>query len=323
MSTQRSFLRPQVLRIVASSGAYLLASNCTRDKSKDAESIEDSNVWRKIPISHELFGQRFQQVLDRQCSLLSSFEPNRTSMQGLASNTGSKSLHTRTSDTIPPKKTLQYDFVVVGYGNAGESAVKILKEKCPKATIAVVDPLRSAKRDNEKFASHSDFVTGFNPSERTVQILSDPSTQLHYRYGILVATGSRGAPPPLELFQESSLRSLLELRTTELVGNKKRPVLPPHEVRRRVLRSASKGEKIAILGSGWDAVDLACAAAQQNRGQVAGRDHRTATTLVFGSPGPAWHVLPQYLSSELRKKMRKQGIEIQDRSIGKCHKFRV
>lgn len=38
-------------------------------------------------------------------------------------------------------------------------------------------------------------------------------------------------------------------------------------------------------------------------------------TIVFGSPGPVWHILPQYLSSELRKKIRKQGIDIQDRSI--------
>lgn len=311
MSTRRSLLRPEILRIVAasSSGVGLFAS---LDKEQDAKFDKDSNSWINFPQVYH-----FQRSILQQCSPLSHFEPNRTSMEGFISNEGSTTSHHTRDETPPKKNTLQYDFVIIGHGNVGESAVNALREMCPKATIAVVDPLRprSSKRDENYVSSHVDFVTGFNPSNRTVQMLSHPTTQLQYRYGILVATGSRGAPPPLELFEESSLQRLLELRTTELVGNKKRPALPPHEVRRRVVRAASKGEKVAILGSGWEAVDLACAAAElATKGQTG--KGSPSTTMVFGNPGPAWHILPQYLSSELRKKMRKQGIEIQDRTIG-------
>lgn len=37
--------------------------------------------------------------------------------------------------------------------------------------------------------------------------------------------------------------------------------------------------------------------------------------MVFGSQGPVWNTLPQYLSLELRKRLFKRGIDIQDRSI--------
>jgi hypothetical protein len=125
---------------------------------------------------------------------------------------------------------------------------------------------------------------GFHPHDRTVQLLatdaddsnsnSTASTsttsiiQLKYKYGILLATGARGAPPPLELIEDHALSRVLELRTTELVmaGNNnnnknRRPVLPPERVRRAVIDTASQGARVAILGSGWDALDLASAAA--------------------------------------------------------------
>jgi hypothetical protein len=54
------------------------------------------------------------------------------------------------------------------------------------------------------------------------------------------------------------------------------------------------------------ALDLVCIAARQGRKTPA---------MVFGSPGPVWNILPQYLSSELRKRLFKRGIDIQDRSI--------
>jgi hypothetical protein len=248
--------------------------------------------------------------------------------------------------------------------------VRVLQEQCPSAKIAVIDPLRpsaaaaaatknkgkskllssigSLHHPNNKFTDYyTETATGFHPHDRTVQLLSataaDPSTstststsstlplQLEYKYGIVLATGARGAPPPMELFEESSLSRVLELRTTALVGNNnnnnhnhdhprkpKRPVLPPERVRRAVIETASQGARVGILGSGWEALDLACAAAEvakQPRRSHINMPAAMTTTLVFGSPGPAWHILPPYLSSELRKKIRKQGINIQDRSI--------
>jgi pyruvate/2-oxoglutarate dehydrogenase complex dihydrolipoamide dehydrogenase (E3) component len=204
------------------------------------------------------------------------------------------------------RKTIVYDFVVIGNGNAGQSAIKELRKQCPKARIAVIDPLRSASTAKDKVDYFRETVTGFHPSARTVQLLRDPETQLQYRYGVLVATGARGAPPPIELFEENALSRVLELRTTELVGNKKRPVMAPEMVRQKVIKAASKGAKIGILGSGWEALDLAVIVAATGKQKP---------TLVFGHSGPALNILPQYLSSELRKKLRNSGMDIQDRSI--------
>ena len=258
-------------------------------------------------------------------SIFSHLEPNRSltehNSQTFARqhlNLGSEQVDKATQK----KKTLNYDFVIVGNGIAGHSAAKVLRATCPDASIAVVDPLRvhgSKESDTNSHQSnldyHSDYVSGFNPHDRTVQFLSDPSMQLRYRCGVLVASGARGAPPPLELFDPAALPLLLELRSTELVGNNKRPVMLPNQVRQKVLNTAASGNKVAILGSGWEAVDLANVAAQQAKKQRGTRS-KSSTTIVFGNPGPVWNILPQYLSSELRKRMRKQGIDIQDRSIG-------
>ncbi|KAL3936077.1 MAG: hypothetical protein SGBAC_008531 [Bacillariaceae sp.] len=207
-----------------------------------------------------------------------------------------------------PTRTITYDFVIVGSGCAGQSAFKTLKDKCPSARIAVIDPVRLATgKEGRNVDQYKDTATGFNPKLKTVQLMDDTSTQLKYKYGILLATGSRGAPPPLELFQLSALPRVFELRTTELPRNSmRRPVLAPEHVRRAILGSASKGAKVAILGSGWDALDLACVISKQGRKKPA---------MVFGSQGPAWNILPQYLSSELRKRLVKKGVDIQDRSI--------
>jgi hypothetical protein len=268
----------------------------------------------------------------------STLEPNRSYMEA-ASPQVSKEEEENTpklKETMPKKKkTLVYDFVVIGNGNAGQSALRVLQERCPSAKIAVIDPLRpssaaASSKSKSKLLSvgnpnkieyYAETVTGFHPHDRTVQLLADPTLQIEYKYGILLATGARGAPPPLELFEESALSRVLELRTTELVGNhnhprkQKRPVLPPERVRRAVIETASQGARVGILGSGWEALDLACAAAEVAHPNTQKRRRNAMPTIVFGSPGPAWHILPQYLSSELRKKIRKQGIDIQDRSI--------
>jgi hypothetical protein len=204
-----------------------------------------------------------------------------------------------------PKTTIKYDFIIIGSGSAGKSATKTLKEECPNAKIAVIDPLRTVS-EKYNINHYKETATGFNPKLRTVRLLSDPTTELRYTHGILLATGSRGAPPPLELFEESCLSRVVELRTTELLGNTKRPVLAPESVRRAIVDSSRRGAKVAILGSGWEALDLAC---------VCERHGRRKPTMSFGSPGPVWNTLPSYLSSDLRKRLVKRGIDIQDRSI--------
>lgn len=215
----------------------------------------------------------------------------------------------RPRHSIPiENKTLIYDFVIVGNGNAGQSASRTLREKFPHAKIAVIDPLRvpRGQLSNRNKAQHfRDTVASLDPSAKTVSLLEDTNTQIQYKHGILIATGARGAPPPLELFEDKALTRVLELRPTELPNNTKRPVMAPETVRKAVARAAAQGAKIAILGSGWEALDLALVAEQHGRKKP---------SICFASQGPVWNTLPNYLSTELRRRLNKREIDIQDRS---------
>lgn len=303
MPSNRILHNRSVLRSVFAVGGASVASrlfakpdanfNCgQQDGSKDlvADSILTAGVRESLSSS----------VATRFKSALSLLDPKITSLEG------SKTTSTRSSEhQYLSSPTKSYDFIIIGHGNAGQSALRTLRERCPRAKIAVVDPLRSASsRDMVEHVRET--VTGFDPKTKTVQLLTGPESRLQYRHGVLIATGARGAPPPLELFAESSLSRVLELRTTELVGNCKRPVLAPDHVRAAVMATASKGGKVAILGSGWEALDLVCAAE---------RFGKKKPTIVFGLSGPAWNLLPQYLSSELRKKLLKRDVDILDRSV--------
>jgi hypothetical protein len=198
-----------------------------------------------------------------------------------------------------------YDFVIVGNGNAGQSALKTLQSKCPSAKIAVIDPLRIFKGQSKNVLHYRDTVCGFNPTTRTITLFEEANTQIQYKYGILIATGARGAPPPLELFEVSALSRVLELRPTELPKNTKRPMMAPEKVRKTVAEAASRGAKICILGSGWEALDLLLVAEQEGKKKP---------SICFASQGPVWHILPNYLSAELRRKLNRRDIDIQDRS---------
>ncbi len=212
-----------------------------------------------------------------------------------------------------------YDFVIIGYGNTGQSALRTLREKCPHARIALVDPLRSLNKGKKKIYDinsinetnteyFKDTVVEFDPSTKSIRLLGDSDEPIMYRHGILIATGARGAPPPLELFQEETLSRVLELRPTELSKNTKRPMMAPEKVRKAVSEAASRGAKIAILGSGWEALDLVLVAEKAAK-------KRKGPTICYGNQGIAWNILPSYLSAELRKKLTKRDIDLQDRSL--------
>jgi hypothetical protein len=297
MSAQRAILNSSKFRVLAVGGS--LSWGCFALSGYDDERFQ-STEDRRWHSTQSL--RKNPQFLTKLETFSSFLEPTKTSLDA-AHEGGEEPLVSRSGQT--PTKTIMYDFVVIGLGNAGHSAVRTLRERCPRAKIAVVDTLRSSS--NEGNVDHyRETATGFDPNCRTVRLLSDPTIQLQYKHGILVATGSRGAPPPLELFEESSLSRVLELRTTELLGNTKRPVMAPERVRKVVIDASSRGAKIAILGSGWEALDLVCTAEKEGRKKP---------TIVFGNPGPVWNILPQYLSSELRRKLDNRGVDIQDRSV--------
>lgn len=203
-------------------------------------------------------------------------------------------------------KTMEYDFIVLGNGNAGLSAVRTLREKCPTAKIASVDPVRPITSTTKKLDYWPHFATGFDPVTRTVQ-LSDETHQLRYRYGILVATGARGAPPPPSLLDDETLDRVLELRSTTCTTNDKHPIMSPNTVRQMTLMAASQGARVGVMGSGWEAVELAVAAASVDSGK--------APMLTFGSAGPLSHILPRYLSTAVTKRLRQQGVDIHPRSL--------
>jgi hypothetical protein len=138
-----------------------------------------------------------------------------------------------------------YDFIVLGNGNAGLSAVRTLREKCSTAKIALVDPLRAITSMTKKLDYWPHTVTGFDPVTRTVQ-LNDPTHQLRYQHGILIATGSRGAPPPPSLLDEETMDRVLELRSTSSPDNTARPALSPKTVRQMTLLAASRGATYAM-----------------------------------------------------------------------------
>ncbi len=276
----------------------------------------------------DAFTQYYNRRMDRNTtynnfhSILSiisdSLLTNRTSLEESSAVT-KRLQQRRTYLQSPAKDNIRaYDFVIIGYGNTGQSALRTLREKCPHARIALIDPLRSLHKGKRKIFDlntisetnteyFKDTVVEFDPSTKSVKLLADSDKPIVYRHGVLIATGARGAPPPLELFQDETLSRVLELRPTELSKNTKRPMMAPEEVRKVIEKSASRGAKVAILGSGWEALDLVLVAEKAAK--------RKAPTICYGNQGIAWNILPSYLSAELRKKLSKREIDLQDRSL--------
>ena len=241
-----------------------------------------------------------------------------------------------------------YDFVVIGYGNAGRSAVETLQQECPSASIALLDPLRrpsSAKIGTSStrldyFASRA---VGLSPQKQLVETDHDDDDDddaagngtLQYNYAVLIATGARGAVPPSYLMDNKSREHIFELRPTILpttvVGNDKdsdddgqqhqreeenhqRPVMSAEDVRQTVLRLAKDGASVGVLGCGFDAVDLVVEASlmgsSNNRNMK-----RNRPVMIFGSHGPVNHALPNYLCAALAKRLKAKRIDLLDRSL--------
>ena len=337
MYTHRLFRRggfeSTVLRILSvgsvTAGCHTLSSSpSSEDDACNHDCISQSERSR---YTHKY---NFNSILS---SVALSLEPNITSLEDPVdaaryttspkdSSAHAKALHPRkTTKTCPVKENSKiYDFIIIGYGNSGQSALRTLQQKCPNARIALVDPLRSSNkgkknsnninRNDTKTAYteyYRDTVVEFNPSTKSVTLLTDPDTSIGYKHGVLIATGARGAPPPLELFQDEALSRVLELRPTELSKNTKRPMMAPERVRKAVAVAASRGAKIAILGSGWEALDLVLVAEKACKSVK----KQKLPTICYANQGIAWNILPPYLSAELRKKLSKRGIDLQDRSF--------
>lgn len=241
-----------------------------------------------------------------------------------------------------------YDFIVIGYGNAGRSAVETLQKECPSASIALLDPLRrpaaaastgsgSSKYEKQQHTDNQlDYFDArgihLKPLQHVVETDTgdDDNEDLQYRYAVLIASGARGAVPPSYLTDDKSREHIFELRptilsvrqeddTNDVAGaarnyHHRRPVLSAENVRKEMLQRAKNGASVGVLGSGSEAIDTVVEAS------LAGSaNHKTMKrnrpVLIFGSHGPMNHMLPNYLCSALSKKLKSRKIDVLDRSL--------
>ena len=87
----------------------------------------------------------------------------------------------------------EYDFVIVGGGTAGMSALKILRRVCPSATIAFLDPFPQ-QRDGDYTHFYNERATRLDPVRRLVHLQQDDDNNcrqsIRYNHAVLLATGS-------------------------------------------------------------------------------------------------------------------------------------
>jgi hypothetical protein len=249
------------------------------------------------------------------------------------------------SGSTQKAKSQQCDYVVIGHGHAGQSAVKTLRTLDPTAEIMIIDPnnlhrpsddgAKSARRNGGKvqhlptratFIQHSDKivqVSPYNPQGPEAQ-----TSSIHYRKSVLLATGSRGAPPPEECISVDSKSRILELRSTSVsplynsdntaARTQHFPVLDPATVRNISLMAASQGATVAVMGSGFEALELAASLARaslQSNSNKHDEEDEKKVLLLFGNPGPLSTRIPRYLSAAISKRLRHCGIDVEDRSM--------
>lgn len=235
------------------------------------------------------------------------------------------------------KRNISYDFIILGHGRAGQAALACVRELCPQARIGVVDPFLStasiASKTLSKGSSNSSYVDfypgrsiGLSPRQQHVLVesSSSPSTPrletkhteeddicLIYKYGVLLATGSHGAPPPHYLMDTDARDRVLELRPTTLPMPGAKPPRSPRDLFQYIQLAVTEEQSIvAILGSGWDAMELAarCTFASSKR-----RNNRPV--LIMGASGPLANIVPSYLSTAITKRWKSKGVQVLDRSL--------
>jgi len=282
-------------------------------------SCDDDMSKLSKPGSYQLFIKRLRDWSRSTWSLHHSIVSSTVTYMDAATDRPSSTgaLLSRAATTqlqISPKaaKTARmYDYVIIGYGNAGRGAVRTLREECPAASIALIDPMQSPNKDyvHKKLEHFGCRAVGLDPRERIVILDNAEQGCVKYRHAVLVATGARGAPPPHYLMEDKALDRILELRATVPAEVDQRPVLSPGKVSRMVSQAAASRKRVCVLGSGWDAIDLVVTAAS------CAPTSRAAPTLIFGGSGPLSHVLPSYLSAAISKRLKSKNITVLDRTL--------
>ena len=133
------------------------------------------------------------------------------------------------------------DYIIIGYGKAGQSALRTIKELDPTTHIVIIDPsnnyLQQQSSDNDhsskskrgilnrnngseihlytraNYIDHSNKLINIHPTNN-----NDTTTQsIRYKKSVLIATGSRAAPPPESCVRQDAKDRILELRSTSSI----------------------------------------------------------------------------------------------------------
>lgn len=258
-------------------------------------------------------------------------------------------------DDRPNQIIMECDYVVMGgRGKAGQSAVKTLRKLDPNANIIIIDPERSAYNNDYQHTksksrgkifhlqTHASFIDHSNKLIRLHSIptandgnnnMSNSNTTnpvVRFRKSALIATGSRGAPPPNECIDRGARERVLELRSTSIPFKQPTlmqqqqasiPILDPSTVRSLSLLAASQSATVAVVGSGYEALELAASLSRMQQPRTNKNDNNSDGTnnkkviLLFGNAGPMSTRLPRYLSAAVSKRLRQCGIDVEDRSM--------
>jgi hypothetical protein len=219
---------------------------------------------------------------------------------------------------------IECDYAVLGHGKAGQSAVRIIRKLDPNANVIIIDPNNSNNQfqnttttNRSGSISHlTTYASYIDHSNKLIRLHANPFPTahdtdvdathshpvVHFRKSALIATGSRGAPPPNECIHHAARGRVLELRSTSLPPTQTNlmqqhhasiPVLDPPTVRSLSLLAASQSATVAIMGSGFEALELAASLSkitQQQRSNKndnkSGGNNNKRVILLFGNAGP-------------------------------------
>ena len=218
-------------------------------------------------------------------------------------------------ESVPRQNVIECDYVIVGHGKAGQSALRTIKQLDPAANVVVIDPNPNNNHTAQNTNQHSKaktrergasgvrhLRTSASYIDRAQKIIhvhptappsqfsstknastSKSATGVRYRKSALLATGSRGAPPPSTCIHPDARARILELRSTGLLHNysldgtplnnaaasstmqSRIPILDRPTVRSLSIMASSQGASIAIMGSGFEALELAAFCARVSK----------------------------------------------------------
>lgn len=226
-----------------------------------------------------------------------------------------------------------YDFVIIGYGRSGKSAVETLNKLCPKASIAIFDPsITTTSINDDNNTNNMDYyqsmVNKVNPECKEIvgsNLSKDNNTttnvKVNYKHSMLISTGSRCASIPSNLVDKAVSSRVLSLLNNNTNNNNHNALLSPKAIYAIGKMACEQNSTICVLGSGLEAlfIALSSAYAYKNANKENNNNNNnnkySKVKLLFGDSSPLSRMLPSYLSTTLTLRLRKLGIDVQERTL--------